>query len=86
MLEMAAASAGIPAVGYFAQIPHYVSGAVRARRGRAAAHAGAAPRRRAAARRPRRGGRQLRTRLDAAVAADETTRAYVERLEAMVDE
>ena len=30
--------------------------------------------------------RQLRLRLDAATAADETTRAYVERLEAMVDE
>ena len=26
MLEMAVAAAGIPAVGYFAQIPHYVSG------------------------------------------------------------
>ena len=30
--------------------------------------------------------RQLRIRLDAATAADETTRAYVERLESMVDE
>ena len=31
-------------------------------------------------------GRQLRLRLDAAAAADEATRAYVERLESMVDE
>jgi hypothetical protein len=30
--------------------------------------------------------RQLRTRLDAAAAGEEGTRAYVERLEAMVDE
>jgi hypothetical protein len=30
--------------------------------------------------------RQLRVRLDAATEADETTRAYVERLESMVDE
>lgn len=86
VLEMAAADAGIPAVGYFAQIPHYVSG------GYAPAslvllraieqHLGVDL--------PRgdlveESGR-LRARLDAAVAADETTRAYVERLEAMVDE
>jgi hypothetical protein len=30
--------------------------------------------------------RALRTRLDAAAAADESTRTYVQRLEAMVDE
>jgi hypothetical protein len=30
--------------------------------------------------------RELRLRLDAAAAADEATRAYVERLEAVVDE
>ena len=30
--------------------------------------------------------RQLRTRLDAAAAVEETTRQYVERLEGMVDE
>ena len=86
VLEMAASAAGLPAVGYFAQIPHYVSG-------------GYAPASVALLRvleqhlgvdLPRgdlveEAGR-LRTRLDAAVAADETTRAYVERLEAMVDE
>ncbi len=86
VLEMAAATAGIPAVGYFAQIPHYVSG-------------GYAPASVALLRTVEQHlgldlphgdlleevGR-LRTRLDAAVAADETTRAYVERLEAMVDE
>ncbi len=86
MLEMASAAAGVPAVGYFAQIPHYVTG-------------GYAPASVALLRAVERhldvglprgdlveeAGR-LRTRLDAAVAADETTRAYVERLEAMVDE
>jgi hypothetical protein len=86
VLEMAAAAAGVPAVGYFAQIPHYVSG-------------GYAPASVALLRALEQhlgidlplgelieeAGR-LRTRLDAAVAADETTRAYVERLEAMVDE
>ncbi|HEY5630293.1 MAG TPA: PAC2 family protein [Candidatus Limnocylindrales bacterium] len=86
VLEMAAAKAGLAAVGYFAQIPHYVSG-------------GYAPASVALLRTleqhlgidlPRgdlieEAGR-LRTRLDAAVAADETTRTYVERLEAMVDE
>jgi hypothetical protein len=86
VLEMAAAGSGMRAVGYFAQIPHYVTG-------------GYAPASVALLRTleqhldvelPRgdlveEAGR-LRTRLDAAVAADETTRAYVERLEAMVDE
>ncbi len=86
VLEMAAADAGLPAVGYYAQIPHYVTG-------------GYAPASVALLRTleqhleielPRgelveEAGR-LRTRLDAAVAADETTRSYVERLEAMVDE
>ncbi len=57
MLEMAVSDAGIPAVGYFAQIPHYVAGPVRARLGGAAAGRGAAPRRGAAARRPRRARR-----------------------------
>lgn len=86
MLEMAAAEAGIPAVGYFAQIPHYVSGpyalasvellrALERHLGVDLPHAGLDEE-----------ARLLRLRLDAAAAADETTRAYVERLEAMVDE
>jgi len=86
VLEMAAAEGGLPAVGYFAQIPHYVSG------GYAPAslallrvlgqHLGAVL--------PTGGldeeAAELRSRLDSAVAADETTRSYVARLEAMVDE
>jgi len=86
MLEMAAAEAGIPAVGYFAQIPHYVTGGyalaslelVRILEAHLEVEL------------PRgeleEEGRLLRLRLDAAVAADETTRIYVERLETMVDE
>jgi hypothetical protein len=86
MLEMAVAEAGIPAVGYFAQIPHYVSGPYALASLELIAslelHLGVPL--------PRgelpEEGRQLRQRLDAATAADEATQAYVERLESMVDE
>ena len=86
VLEMAVAEGGIPAVGYFAQVPHYVSGqypaasvALLEALGR---HLGLSL--------PTGDlvdeARQLRTRLDTATALEETTRTYVERLEAMVDE
>jgi hypothetical protein len=86
VLEMAMAEGGIPAVGYFAQVPHYVSGPypaasvalVEALGG----HLGVSlPTGDLADE-----ARQLRTRLDTATALEETTRTYVERLEAMVDE
>jgi proteasome assembly chaperone (PAC2) family protein len=78
--------AGVPSVGYFAQIPHYVSGPYPAAAVEllkavcrhldvevsSDALAGEA--------------KQMSKRLDAAAAADETTRTYVERLESMVDE
>ncbi len=86
VLEMAVTEAGFPAVGYFAQVPHYVSGPYPAasvellravgRQLGVDAPLGVLPDE----------ARQLRTRLDLAAAADETTRSYVERLEAMVDE
>jgi hypothetical protein len=86
VLEMAMATGGIPAVGYFAQVPHYVSGP----------YPGASVELLSALGRHlgvilQSGdlvdeARQLRTRLDTATALEETTRAYVERLEAMVDE
>jgi len=86
VLDHAIARAGIPAVGYFAQVPHYVTGAyvpaaVELLRvlGRHLGHdvdPGAL----------RDESRQVLARLDAATAADEGTRAYVERLESMVDE
>jgi PAC2 family len=86
VLDMAVAAAGIPALGYFAQIPHYVTGAYPTAAVALLEAVGRhldgelelAPLRVEA--------RELRTRLDAAAAADENTRTYVERLEAMSDE
>lgn len=86
ILEMAMAGGGIPAVGYFAQVPHYVSGPYPAASlellrtlGR---HLGVEL---PTGDLPDQAG-QLRTRLDTATALEETTRSYIERLEAMVDE
>ena len=86
VLEMRAAAAGIRSVGYFAQVPHYVSGpyppAALALHRAVARHldlelaSGDLDTESA----------ELRIRLDAATSADETTRGYVERLESMVDE
>jgi hypothetical protein len=86
MLEMAATEAGVEAVGYFAQIPHYVTGSyalasLELLKALELHLEVSLPRGELAEE-----GRLLRLRLDAATAADETTRAYVERLEAMVDE
>jgi Archaeal enzymes of ATP-grasp superfamily len=86
VLELEQARAGIPAVGYFAQVPHYVSGpyptaALELLRslGRHLGldlSEGTLPDE----------SRELRTHLDSLAAGDATTRAYVERLESMVDE
>jgi hypothetical protein len=86
VLEFAVATHGIPTIGYFAQVPHYVTGpyppaAVELLR-LVGLHAGTE----LAASELRDEARLVLTRLDAATAADPTTRAYVERLEAMVDE
>jgi hypothetical protein len=86
VLEMAAARAGLPALGYYAQVPHYVSGPYAL----AAVELLRALGRHLDAEIPEGSlgddARQLRMHLDAATAEDETTRKYVERLEAMVDE
>ena len=86
VLEMAMAEGGIPAVGYFAQVPHYVSGPYPA----ASVALVEALGRHLGVGLPTgdlvEEARQLRTRLDTATALEETTRSYVERLEAMVDE
>ena len=76
----------VAAVGYFAQIPHDVWAPTprprsRSSRRRAATSATVLPS--AGLTEEARG---MQTWLDAAAAADEATRAYVERLEAMVDE
>jgi hypothetical protein len=84
-VEMAVASAGIPAVGFYAQVPHYVGGPFAAASIAILEHAG------------RHLGVELplgslpdeamaqRQRLDLAVQADEDSRSYVERLESVVD-
>jgi PAC2 family len=86
VLDISIAEAGIPTVGYFAQIPHYISGdyapAAIALLEALGTHldvvADVAPLRAEA--------ELLRARLDTATALDEKTRSYVERLEAMADE
>jgi hypothetical protein len=86
VLEMQAQTDGIDTVGYFAQVPHYVSGpyppaavellvAVERHLGLSFDRGELVDE-----------SEQLRTRLDAATAADENTRGYVQRLESMVDE
>jgi hypothetical protein len=86
VLDVAIAEAGIPALGYFAQIPHYVSGeyapAAVALLEAVTNHFGV----RVEAASLRAEADQLRTRLDTATSLDEKTRAYVTRLEEMVDE
>jgi hypothetical protein len=85
-LEIEVAAAGIPALGYFAQVPHYVSGpyataALELLRA-LATHLGVEiPAHELADE-----SRELRERLDTAAGLDETTRNYVERLETMYDE
>ncbi|HET9614276.1 MAG TPA: PAC2 family protein [Candidatus Limnocylindrales bacterium] len=86
VLEMQAARDGIDAVGYFAQVPHYVSGPYPA----ASVELLKAVERHVGIEIDRGmlvdEADQLRTRLNAATAADDNTRSYVERLESMVDE
>jgi hypothetical protein len=85
-LELEVSEAGIPALGYFAQVPHYVSGpyataAVELLRA-LGNHLGTE----IAAVALELEARELRERLDTATGLDETTRSYVARLEAMYDE
>lgn len=86
VLDYAVSHAGVSTIGYYAQVPHYVTGAY---------PAAAIELIKAVGRHLDEDlnlgsladeARQLRTRLDAATAADESTRSYVERLEGMVDE
>jgi len=85
-LEIEVSAAGIPALGYFAQVPHYVSGPyataalelLRALGNHLGAEIPAGELVEEA--------RELRIRLDTAAGLDESTRGYVERLEAMYDE
>lgn len=86
VLEMAVAAAGIPAVGYFAHVPHYVTGpspaaAIELLRILGRHLGGEIP----LGDLPEE-ARQIRMRLDLAVASDESTRQHIARLEAKVDE
>jgi len=86
IFDIAVAKAGVPAVGYFAQIPHYVSGEypqasvdlllALGRHLDVELDVGRLPEE----------ARLMRVRLDNAAAREETTKSYVERLEALVDE
>jgi hypothetical protein len=86
VFDIALAESGVPALGYFAQIPHYINGeyapAAIALIEAIATHLDVEI--------PvddlRAESELLRTRLDTATAVDEKTRAYIERLEEMVDE
>jgi hypothetical protein len=86
IIDMAISETGIPSLGYFAQVPHYVSGrypAAAVALVRAVEHhlgdsiATAALELEAAA---------MSSKLDMAAAADDSTTSYVERLEEMSDE
>ena len=86
IFDIAIAKAGIPSVGYFAQIPHYVSGEypqasielllALGRHLDTELDMGRLPEE----------ARLMRVRLDAATAREESTKTYVERLETLVDE
>jgi PAC2 family protein len=86
VLDIAIAQGGIPALGYFAQIPHYISGPYPA----ATVALLRAVEQHLDIELPL--GtltdevEQMRRRLDTATALDEKTRLYIEKLEAMVDE
>jgi len=86
VIDIAVAEAGIPALGYFAQIPHYISGEYAP----AAIALIEAVARHLDVEIPvddlRSEAELLRARLDTATEVDEKTRTYVERLEEMVDE
>jgi len=86
VFDIAVAEAGVPALGYYAQIPHYINGdyspAAVALIEALAQHLDVE----IDVDELRADSETLRTRLDTATAVDEKTRAYVERLEEMVDE
>lgn len=86
VIDMAAAEAGIPTLGYFAQVPHYVSGeypAAAVALIRAVEHHIDAEITTAVLEIE---ARSIGARLDAAATADDTTKSYVARLEEMADE
>ena len=86
VFDIAVAEAGIPALGYYAQIPHYINGdyapAAVALIEAVANHLDVE----IDVAELREESDLLRQRLDTATSVDDKTRTYVERLEEMVDE
>ncbi|MGZ6544298.1 MAG: PAC2 family protein, partial [Actinomycetota bacterium] len=85
-LELAVSGTGIPAVGFFAQVPHYVGGPFAIASIALLEHLG----RHLGVELPLgtliADAQEQRDRLDAAVAADEDAGAYLQRLEALAGE
>ena len=86
VFDISVTKAGIPAVGYFAQIPHYISGPYPQASIELLRALGKHLELELDVARLPEEARLMRVRLDAAAAREETTRTYVERLETLVDE
>jgi len=86
VLESSVGEAGVAACGYYAQVPHYISGPYPAAAVALLTAVGRHVETDLVDPALEEEARQLRERLDAAAALEDTTRAYVERLESMVDE
>jgi hypothetical protein len=86
VLESCVGAAGVAACGYYAQVPHYISGPYPAAAVALLTAVGRHVETDLVDPALEEEARQLRERLDAAAALEDTTRAYVERLESMVDE
>ncbi len=86
VLDLAVAASGVPAIGYFAQVPHYMTGPYPSASVELLRLVGLHVEAEIPTAELRDEARLVLARLDAATAADEATAAHVERLEAMVDE
>lgn len=86
VFDIAVARAGIPTVGYFAQVPHYMSGNYPGASAELLRSIGRHLDEEIDVGELTEEARKLRDRLDLAAEADDTTRTYVARLESMVDE
>jgi hypothetical protein len=86
VLDLAIGTSGIPAVGYYAQVPHYVTAGYPPASVELLRLVGEHVGEEIAAGELRDEASLILARLDAATAGDANTRAYVERLEATVDE
>jgi proteasome assembly chaperone (PAC2) family protein len=86
VLELGAAQVKIPSLGFFAQVPHYVSGAYPGAAVELLAHVGRFLEHELPLGELPMKALETRNLLDAATQADERTKAHVERLESMADE